>query len=65
MIFYFIYGTIHSTPALLQIEPLGNPAADVGIFIIDKLFTNVAQALFAAILLPTIIASANVDVSLH
>ena len=30
-------------PALLQTEPLGKPALDVGIFFIDRLFTNVAQ----------------------
>ena len=50
--------TIQTAVPLLQIEPEGRPAALVGIFTIDKLFTNVAQLLFAVILVPTIIASA-------
>ena len=46
---------MHNTPALFHTEPLGNPAADVGMFLIDKLFTNVVQALSAIIFEPTII----------
>ena len=56
---------MHKTPELLQIEPLGKPADDVGIFLIDRLFTKVAQALSAVMQEPTIIASANVEVLLH
>lgn len=51
-----------NTPALLHTEPLGRPTEDVGIFFIDKLFTNVVQTLSAVILEPTIMAQANVDV---
>jgi hypothetical protein len=54
-----------NTRPFLQTEPLGNPALLVGIFTIDKLFTNVAQTLFAVILLPTIIAQAQVFVVLQ
>lgn len=50
---FFNY-TIVNTPRLLQTEPEGKPALDVGTFIIDKLFTNVAQLLFAEIQEPTI-----------
>jgi hypothetical protein len=50
---------MQSEVPLLQTEPLGNPADDVGIFLIDKLFTNVAQTLSAVILEPTIIAQAQ------
>ena len=56
---------MHNTPALLQIEPLGKPAADVGIFIIERLFTKVAHALFAVMLLPAITVLMNVDVLLQ
>jgi hypothetical protein len=43
-----------NTPQLFQTEPLGNPLGDVGIFIIDRLLTNVVQFLFDVMLLPTI-----------
>ena len=48
---------MHNTPALLQTEPLGNPAADVGIFLIESLLANKVQALSAVMQEPTIIAS--------
>jgi len=54
-----------NTPPLFQTAPAGNPAADVGILFIDKLFTKVAQALSAVIFEPTIIALSKVDVLLH
>ena len=44
--------------------PAGRPAALVGMFIIDKLFTKVVFILFAVMKLPTIIAQANVLVVL-
>lgn len=37
------------TPLLLQTEPLGKPADDVGIFVMDKLLTNVVLVLFVVI----------------
>jgi hypothetical protein len=48
----FYYGTIFKTPALLHIAPDGSPADDVGIFFIDNLLTNVAQAISAVIFEP-------------
>ena len=48
-----------------QTAPDGKPALDVGIFKIDKLFTNVVQTLLAVIQEPTIIVSAQVFVLLH
>jgi hypothetical protein len=62
--YYFFYGTIHKVPELLQTEPLGKPALLVGMLTIDKLFTKVAQTLLAVIFEPTIIAQAQVFVSL-
>jgi len=56
---------MHNTPALLHTEPLGNPAADVGMFFNDKLFANKVQALSAVILLPAITVLMNVDVLLQ
>jgi hypothetical protein len=41
-------------PALLQTEPLGKPALDVGMFFIERLFTKVAQTLSVVIFEPTI-----------
>jgi hypothetical protein len=38
-----------STPELLQTEPDGNPADDVGMFLIDRLLTIVEQFLSAVI----------------
>jgi hypothetical protein len=67
ILFYFIlffYGTIVKIPELLHTEPLGKPALDVGIFVIERLFTKVAQTLFAVILEPTIIAQAQLFVKL-
>ena len=52
---------IVKTPALLQTAPLGNPAEATGIFIIDKLLTKVLHTLSAVILLPTIIAQAQLS----
>ena len=49
----------------LQIAPEGKPAEDVGIFLMDKLFTNVAHCLSAVIHEPTIIALLHVEVLLH
>lgn len=43
-----------NTPELLQTEPDGKPADDVGIFLIDKLLTMVEQFLSADIPLPMI-----------
>ena len=40
------------TPELLQTEPDGKPADDVGIFFIDRLLTMVEQFLSAVIPLP-------------
>ena len=54
-----------NTPELLQTEPAGKPADEVGIFLIDKLFTNVAHCLSAVIQEPTIIAQLQLDVLLH
>ena len=55
---------MHNTPALLQTEPLGNPAADVGIFLIERLLANKVQALSAVMQEPTIIASEKESVLL-
>ena len=55
---------MHNTPALLQTEPLGNPAADVGIFLIERLLANKVQALSAVMQEPTIIASEKEEISL-
>ena len=49
------------TPALLQTEPEGSPADDVGIFLIDRLFTNVVQTLSVVMLEPTMNAVVPVD----
>ena len=54
-----------STPPLFQTEPAGKPAADVGIFIMDRLFTNVVQVLSAAIFEPTINVQALPQILLH
>ena len=47
------YGTIFKTPELLQTEPEGSPADDVGIVLIDRLFTNVVQVLSEVMFAPT------------
>lgn len=44
--------TIHNALPIRYTEPIGNPAPLVGIFIIDKLLTNVVQDLSAVILEP-------------
>lgn len=51
----YFYGTILNVLSIvhLQIEPEGKLALLVGIFIIDKLLTNVVQALLVTILDPT------------
>lgn len=54
-----------NTPPLFQTAPVGNPTADVGIFIIDKLLTNVVQSLSAVILDPTIMEWKQLDILLH
>ena len=46
------------TPELLQTLPAGSPAELVGIFFIERLFTNVAQVLSAQMQLPTMKLSA-------
>ena len=46
--------TIFKTVPFLHTAPEGNPALDVGIDLIDKLFTNVVQDLSAVMLAPTI-----------
>lgn len=52
----YLYGTILNVLSVvhLQTDPEGKFVADVGIFLIDKLFTNVAQSLSVTILDPTI-----------
>jgi hypothetical protein len=45
--------TIFRTPLLLHTDPAGNPTDDVGISLIDRLFTNVAQERSLVILDPT------------
>jgi len=55
---------MHNTPALLHIEPLGKPAADVGMFFMERLFTKVVHTLSAVMQEPTIIASSKADVLL-
>ena len=40
------------TPPLLQTLPAGSPAELVGIFFIERLFTNVAQTLSVVMLEP-------------
>jgi hypothetical protein len=52
------------TPPLLQTLPAGSPAELVGIFFIERLFTNVAQALSDVKQLPIINESQNVEVLL-
>ena len=47
-----------------QTAPEGKPAEDVGIFLIDKLFTNVVHSLSAVIHEPTIIAQLQLAVEL-
>jgi hypothetical protein len=47
------YGTIVSTPAFDQTDFEGSPAADVGIFIIERLFTKVVHTLSVIIQEPT------------
>jgi hypothetical protein len=37
-------------PTLLQTDPEGRPALDVGMFLIDRLFTKVVPALSAVML---------------
>ena len=63
--FFLFYVTIFNIPKLFHTEPLGKPADDVGIFLIDKLFTNVVQTLSAVILFPTITAETQAFVSLQ
>ena len=71
LIFYFNYesifdyGTIANIPPLFQTEPDGKPLADVGMLLIDRLFTNVVQALSAVIFEPIIIALEQVLILLH
>jgi hypothetical protein len=54
---FLIYGMISKTVPFAHTEPCGKPAAAVGIFIIDRLFTNVVQVRLAVMFEPTIIAS--------
>jgi hypothetical protein len=54
------YGTIVSMPAFDQTDFEGSPADDVGMSIIERLFTNVVHALFVVIHDPTINASLQV-----
>ena len=49
----FFY-TIFKVPLSLHTEPEGRPAEDVGMFLIDRLFTNVAQERSLVILDPII-----------
>jgi hypothetical protein len=60
----FLCYTIFRTPAFDHTEPEGSPADEVGIFFIERLFTNVAHTLSAVMLLPTIIAQAHPEVVL-
>ena len=48
----FFY-TIFKVPLSLHTEPAGKPADDVGMFLIERLFTNVAQERSLVILDPT------------
>jgi hypothetical protein len=48
-----------SMPKLFQTDPLGNPADEVGIDLIDKLLTNVVHTLSDVMLEPTINAQAQ------
>ena len=51
---YFYYTIFKKQFASLYTDPIGKPAGVGGIFIIDKLFTNVEQDLFAVMLDPII-----------
>ena len=50
------------TPELLQTLPAGSPAELVGIFFIERLFTNVAQSLSEVMFEPKIKDSAQDEV---
>ena len=52
------------TPALLHTDPAGKPAEDVGIFLIERLFTNVVQSLSDVMFEPTINEQAQ-EATLH
>jgi hypothetical protein len=53
LIFYTIFNVLPS-PVSFHIAPDGSPAEDVGMFLIDNWFTNVAQAISAVMFEPTI-----------
>lgn len=53
------------TPELLQTEPEGKPADDVGMFLIERLFTNVVHTLSDVIFEPTINVLAHEATLLH
>jgi hypothetical protein len=55
---------MHSEVPLLQTEPLGKPADDVGIDFIDKLLTKVVLILSAVIKVPIIIEQSQLFVLL-
>jgi hypothetical protein len=61
---FVFYYTILSVPKSFQTAPEGKPADDVGIFTIDRLFTNVVHILFAVMQEPTIIAQLQLAVEL-
>jgi len=63
-IFHNLIYTILSVPPSFHTDPAGKPAELVGIFIIDKLLTNVVQLRFAVISEPTII-DLKQDTELH
>jgi hypothetical protein len=64
LLFYFVifYYTIFNVPKSFHTAPEGKPKKDVGMFLIDKLFTNVVLHLSAVIPKPTIIAALQLDV---
>jgi hypothetical protein len=64
-IVFFIYGTISKTVPLRQTEPAGNPAAAVGIFFMDRLFTKVAQFLSATMFEPDMNTQEQAPSELH
>jgi hypothetical protein len=51
---FLIYGTMFSIFPFRHTEPEGKPAAAVGMFFIDKLFTKVVHTLSVVMLEPTI-----------
>ena len=65
MFFLVLFYTMFKTPPLFQTEPEGKPNDDVGIVLIERLFTNVVHSLSAIIPTPIIIAPVQQDVFPH